>query len=417
MHIGEEAKYRRISDARIANIIVLQLVFFGVKIILVQAIPWMYEARDTLDIILLCFVGIMFLFIIKDVLTRIRVEHVFMVILISILFLISVILHEENGAYILTAISRFIYPCFTSYLVLSVISDISWISFYFNRYMKYLIGASIIASFFLYLNISELHRNYYSMSYSDITLIPTIWYMIKYHDKGRKIDLLLAVVGIILIVVFGSRNPLISIFSLIIIYGIKYIVSSVSFTKIVIVFTILVAFLYIGVNYDRILDIVITTLDNHGLYSRTVAYLRAGKITSDSGRTEIYKKILVSLNDSPFIGLGLGGPEAVLEVLPHSLYLGILAYLGYPFGILSLVVFALTIIRGWLHSSHDTRGLLLMYLIITVPRGFTGLSILDTESVWWLIGICSSLIHFRNYDKATNLCIDEASKHTSVGYS
>ncbi len=379
-------------DKKISRVLVLQLVMFGSKILLVQGVPAIFQMRDLLDMLLLGIVAIMMFSIGKHILKRLRPEHIFMTIATSIMFLISMLINQDYLGGLLEMVPRFVFPCYASYILASVVFDINHVLYYHERYMKFLIMTSIVTAIFFSTHISVIHRNLYSMPYSDITLIPTVWYFIRYFEEKDKTSLILSIIGLLLILVFGSRNPLLSILALFIYFGLKYVFTSITMKKAVVTLCLVVIVAFFAINFEAIVIEFLDLLGNMGIHSRTLNKLLYVGI-DDSGRSTIFRLLIAQLNDKPLLGLGIGGPEAALNILPHNLYLGILVYFGYPIGLLVLLLLCRIWLKAWTVSSNISKRLLLMYMVIIIPRGIVGISILSTEYFWLLLGICSSVIY------------------------
>ena len=140
-------------------------------------------------------------------------------------------------------------------------------------------------------------------------------------------------------------------------------------------------------NYQKLIMYVIEVLGKHNVNSRTLNLIIGSKAFYDSGRNEIYSKLLYELNKSPFLGLGAFGGEATVG-LTHSLYLDIFANLGYFFGTCFILYISAKGFKILKLERKTTYAIFLLILIIMVfPRGFFSESLWGCKELWMIIGM------------------------------
>ena len=126
---------------------------------------------------------------------------------------------------------------------------------------------------------------------------------------------------------------------------------------------------------------------NIGLTSRTLEMLAKGDIANDTGRIEIYEKLLEKLNCHPLTGLGAFGGESVVG-LSHSLYLDIFANFGYIVGSVLIIALFVGIVVICIRDRKTSRAvLLLIFLIILLTRGLFDESFWGAKELWIIMAL------------------------------
>ena len=148
--------------------------------------------------------------------------------------------------------------------------------------------------------------------------------------------------------------------------------------------------------------------------SRTINLLTESTI-STSGRDVIHAELITALNESPFVGFGVLGDEIVLSDISqsaHSLYLSILSNYGYIIGGLILIVLIYWNFSAYKYANTKEKEILLIYMCLVWPRGFTGGDIWSSDVFWWLQGLILSMISY-NYKE----CIEEIEYDKGITYN
>lgn len=389
--------YQKI-DKVLAHTVCFQITIVGIKNMLVQAIPSMYARNTMLNMLLLCVVGLLYLRAIILMPKKISYSYMGVAIVVIVSHVFTILFFPNNIPNILEMLPRTLPYCFiTSYLI-SEIKDLSWIRIYMNKYVPFILLFSVISSLFIYRNghITTSTWSTYSMPLSYVTMVSVMWFFDRYFREEKIRWLICSFVGIIVIVAYGSRNPLIAIVSYVAINVFKKINKSetkhkVRYLIVAVVFCVAVMF------WRELLEVFGEALSVFGISSRTVKLLTSETISS-SGRDTIHSSLLTALNDHPFIGFGVLGDEVVINESAHSLYLSILSNYGYPIGIVIITILLSWNARAFKLANKEIGSLLLIYSCLVWPRGFTGGDVWSSDVLWWLIGIVCSILSYGKYE-------------------
>lgn len=217
----------------------------------------------------------------------------------------------------------------------------------------------IMYLYFFYQIISALARGYWSgvagdngeaeLSYSVSFGYNVIFFTLPFlHDaihKKKATDILTSVVGLMMVITYGSRGPAmcIAIFLVLeVVMEFKQMKNSPQ--KMICFICGAVLFILLYIFYDALFALLIDILMRTNSSSRLIAKLLNGTIASDSGRSVIWNAAVQMLKDNPW-GYGAMGSQHVI-----SSYI----YAGYPHSIILELMIDFGVIGG---------GILFVFLI------------------------------------------------------
>ena len=145
---------------------------------------------------------------------------------------------------------------------------------------------------------------------------------------------------------------------------------------------------------------VAEALDHFGVSGRVVYTLLNSESADDltTGRSSIHDEIINVILEHPFFGVGVCGDEATIGELSHSLYLNIFSTWGIFMGLLVLLAIIRWCILGLKKSQGLEHQILVMFMCIVFPRGFSGGDMWSSDVFWWLIGIVFMILSIKNKD-------------------
>ena len=159
----------------------------------------------------------------------------------------------------------------------------------------------------------------------------------------------------IVIIAVGSRGPAI-VFSLCILYD--FFVNN---RKYLLILILSLSFLFSISNY------LFLEIEKIGIKSRTLFLLLEGKISSDSGRKDIYNVIINKIYESPLIGSGLYADRTILGgtsgAYSHNLFLEVYLNFGIIIGSILLLYLFLKTIITYIKIGYNERILLVLFFI------------------------------------------------------
>lgn len=254
-------------------------------------------------------------------------------------------------------------------------------SFYRNCWL--LFGVETIG-FLLFIS-GGAAANEYSMTFGNTLLFSFFVLSFCIYNEKKFYYIIPAGILIVYTLLCGSRGPLLSIAALLF----CFILSMKSNLKKYLIFfvcgTFIMSFL---LQYESIVMELISFLEKFGIKSRTLSMIIYGNITSDSGRSLYFDQVFEALNNSPVLGLGAFGGNAIVG-LTHSLYLDIWANFGYFAGsfLMCFIFYNLVKIAK---DEPNFRMIILFYSIMVFPRGFSAYQFWGAKEIWILLGLIVS---------------------------
>ena len=149
------------------------------------------------------------------------------------------------------------------------------------------------------------------MTMSNVGLISVMFQLHDYFKNRNKTSLLLALIGCIVIFLYGSRNPFIAI----VIYVFVQLLDvnrggSKTGNKILLFVAGIFSILFLS-NGKMILLAIGSLLDSLGLSSRSLYFLiNENDEDITTGRSDIHDKLWSVIWDNPIFGTGIAGDEA-----------------------------------------------------------------------------------------------------------
>ncbi len=161
--------------------------------------------------------------------------------------------------------------------------------------------------------------------------------------EKNKFDILLTIPGLVMILMAGSRGPLLC-------YGIGLLLLSIEYLKKNYLWLKLFPFIAgIGVFFElfkeRLTEFLLSLLSNYFAGSRTIEKMMAGELSDDSARDAIWGRSWKLIQDSPFLGYGAYGDRPYIyqfhdAAYSHNFFLEFLVDFGpWVGGLLLLLMF------------------------------------------------------------------------------
>ncbi len=378
-------------DKKVSMFIALQVTLMGAKNILVQGVPFLFNINDKLNLIIVSIVSVLYLYALLLVSKRKTCSSAklfALFIIVSIGF--TLVVFPQNTAYMGQYYLRWIVVFFMTAMLISKLKTFEWLSHYILVGSFFITFSGVLYVFFISLfgHSTTSDWSAYSMSMSNVVMLGVMWQLHAFFKKKSYISLLFAVAGLVVIIMYGSRNPLIAIFLyafLLYFDNTKTNRSAASSIKML----FLIGFLLLGGLFWRsILISIASLLDSFGIQSRSIwMLLNADTNDFSTGRDDIHKDISGLIWEHPIMGTGICGDEANMDELAHSLYLSIYITFGVIIGTFFLMAVIILCIKALKRAKGVEHQVLVMYLCLVFPRGFTGGDLWVNDIFWWLMGI------------------------------
>ena len=202
----------------------------------------------------------------------------------------------------------------------------------------------------------NLSGSQYSMPGGYALVFQMLIVMDHFFQKRSWYDLVAIVADFFVILLFGSRGPIICIMTMILIQ--LLFSKKISLTKrILIAIGIIVVVLFIYFNYQNILNTLLDLTRTFGYSSRNLRILALNLATSDSGRASIHNSYFRLIRERPILGYGLVGGLISAGSYPHHIYIELLLYFGVFFGIIACVVVSVLAIKSVMSKNDINRRL------------------------------------------------------------
>lgn len=179
-------------------------------------------------------------------------------------------------------------------------------------------------------------KNYMTAAKEIIVGLIAVYYI--FIRDGKKLDLLLSVVGTILILTVGSRGGLVAI---VFFWGVWWVTNKRDGASNTLIIILLLLFIVLS---GPIMNAIFSLAETFGYSSHIADTIEGGGIFNDEVRKSLFLFFIDHIKEAPF-GYGVMGDRALTErfffkpIYPHNLYLEIMTDFGYVIGgIVSLVL-------------------------------------------------------------------------------
>lgn len=228
------------------------------------------------------------------------------------------------------------------------------------------------------------------------TILPLVLFSLLIFFNEKKYKFLIACfLGTMIIVIVGSRGPILCIALFILLYGMFNFKK-----KIIYIVLIGIILLFTFFYYKSILNTTINIFEHYGISSRTLYKLQNGDILNDTGRKKIQKVVMEELNKHPIVGLSLGGERIIVNnniyhmnknmssCYPHNIIIEILAQYGYFTGIIIIIFLNYIIIKVLMITKGNERNIILLLISQELVKLFISSSYMLSPMFFLLLGVC-----------------------------
>ena len=392
MRVQADLKDQDQGNRWIALAVCLQVLLVGIKNMLIQAFPNLYEDNYEWNIVLFGVVGVAYVLAYVSLgrhMISFSPLSLALVAFVAISVALSALLHP-HGLVRYGELFSYLLPfgLLTAFIITRM-TTLEWIAYYMERFAYIIIGVALVCVIAILTigHTTTSEWSTYSMSLSNVIMVGVIWLLYRYFESQKWPALVGAFAGIAAILLCGSRSPLLAIVAYVVVKTVIKVVSKSTPNRerwIYVIWSALMILFFLF--FEVIVGVADYLLAQLGIYSRSIGLLESD-LFFDSGRSQIHERLIVEINKSPILGLGIGGDMEIIDWAAHNFYLSVLSTYGYLVGILLLAVFAVMLIRAFRHSRGTNREILLLYTCLFLPRSFTGNDIWRSDIPWWLLAI------------------------------
>ena len=224
-----------------------------------------------------------------------------------------------------------------------------------------------------------------SYNYLPIVILSFIFLLIK--KRGRLINAISFFVGLILLVSFGTRGPIVIILSFCFLSFIHFFVNSNIKGKMVWFLVLIVLLIFLAFEFKNIITLLSMFLEKIGMSTRVLDKITQNSIFVDSDRSNITNVVIELIEKKPLTGYGIGGEWKYLNWNAHNMYLSIFQNLGIVIGLLVVIVPLFLSIKAFcIEKNCFIKYMILGWIAIVFVQGFFGGDYLSKD-MFFLIGL------------------------------
>lgn len=274
------------------------------------------------------------------------------------LFIVSSVLHPELSTLIKEGLSNSIFSLYgilAAYLFFRTVND--------KRVIRkiLLLSAAIFFIYYSYEAMISLSRGYweevgfggmmqqqsYSMSFGYNMLFPTIVFLAYGIKEKNKCYAILGLVGLVEVLLGGSRASLLSAIVFIALYWIVFYYEELSFKqKILSVLLLIITIGAVTFFYVPILNGITQVLNTLGIESRNIEKLLTASITDDTNRAILYEKSRLLVSSGGLFGHGIFADRFILGNYCHNIIYELFIDFGYVGGTLAIFYLGIVVFRS-----------------------------------------------------------------------
>ncbi len=328
----------------------------------------------------------------KYIKNKYRLSDLFFFLACLFSFLSSYYLFPENKQYL--------DEYFTSFLVASSMLFIGLL-FDMNKMEKPLYFVSVLTILFqIYYSLvyqqntvgsfEDVGEEDYSGMYYAYVMLPHVLFTLYYMMKNFNIlRLIISIVGVFLLVSYGSRGPVLCVFSFVALY-IVFVMRIKRKWIVYLVLSLMAVSLYLYL--DVILGAMQYVIGSLGMRTKIVDMMLEGVITDDSGRHDLITILRPHIENGPFFGHGYCGSWPIIGIYPHNLFYDFLITFGQIPGVLLFILLVVYIVSGFRScGSTSERGIWLLFFVAGFIHLFFSDSFINTSSFFMLIGYSAAM--------------------------
>ena len=340
------------------------------------------------------------------------IDVVFALFLISF-YLLQILSFPENSDYIGEYFPQLLFCLIPMYFI-GTATDI-------NRVYKPMYVMSIICVLLQALNTLYFERaERMTLTEEEISEQMNVAYRILpyvifcFWGWLRKFDLVgfaTSIIGLFLLVSFGSRGPVACTLLFIILYLLLYKAFK---GKWIVFFFIGAALAFSLVYLEQFFLLMQGALSQFGLSTRIIDLAVSEEVaTHVSGRDAVADILMRKLQDAPFFGYGIGGTWKFVGMYAHNIFLDVFISFGKVSGALMLLAMFIVFIKGWRAcETMEEKGFNLV-LFCCFAKLFVSYTLFADPSWMMLLGYCVGVIRRK---KQTVVTVSTRPK-TSVQYA
>ena len=202
-------------------------------------------------------------------------------------------------------------------------------------------------------------------------MLPSIMYLIYYASVKKQV-IYIAIAGVLstVILIFGTRGPIVCMLVYVALLTIYYSFKSRNLKKLLIlliIFAIVLSVFIFDSLFIEVTSVLSKAFEKIGFSTRIFTFIIEGDITASKGRESLAKQAVEAIIENPMWGYGITADRAMFGIYPHNMFLEILCQYGIVFGslliITMLVITVIALLKSRKNTGRFTFGLMLVSIV------------------------------------------------------
>ena len=206
----------------------------------------------------------------------------------------------------------------------------------------------------LILVLLNIRGGSYSMPGGYAMVFQLLIIMDHFFETHKWYDLIAIIIDSLVILIFGSRGPIICIVVMILLYiAFSRRISRKKRMALIIIISVVAVIIYS--NLSVFINALGSLFDALGYQSRSLKMLMQNIIQYDSGRIALYDFYLLRIRDRPLLGYGLVGGWKSPASYPHHLFIELLLSFGIFWGTIFCLIVILISLNAAISKEKDVQ--------------------------------------------------------------
>lgn len=367
----------------------------------------------TLMMMVVCY-GTLFFYLLKHP-RKIPKEGIIFCIVIIFIYSLTIFVHPEYRASISDEMWKNIVSPYGGVVCLiavrlfddkdelsGILLAIAWISFIYYGIEAI---SAVRQGYWIVVEDGISKQVGYSMSFGYHMLFPTLFFGYIAIDRQKKIYFCLSIIGLLSVVMLGSRMASICAVAfwgmyLLLISGSKY----GNIKRKIIYFGILILMgIVLFLSYEQILSMLGNVFERIGFSSRTISRILEGTLSDDAARDVLFLNSQNLIKKGGMFGNGFLADRYYLGSYCHNIFLELFIEFGYVGGGILLLLLLFVIVFMLIRCKNTSwRGLFLVFFCCSFLRLLVSYSLWIDNDFWIMLGI---FFVFKEHSKKQNLYI------------
>lgn len=212
----------------------------------------------------------------------------------------------------------------------------------------------------------------------------------------RKFDIVgfaTSIIGLFLLVSYGSRGPVACTLLFIILYILLYkAIKGKWFVIAALGFLVAISFVYL----EHFFLLMQGVLSQYGFSTRIIDLAVSEDVVSHvSGRDAVVEVLMRKMQNAPFFGYGIGGTWKFVGMYAHNIFLDVFISFGKVPGAMMFMAVFIVVVKGWRSCrTMEEKGFMLV-LLCCFAKLFVSYTLFSDPSWMLLLGYCLGVMRRR----------------------